>query len=165
MKDNDEVRKKKIIGIKGTLERDLSKRLKKSVRMEKMSSCSKPRGLSREEKVELARSNKKVKDGHHAGFKDGSNESGHTQDQQITWGSPGKSFRDKLVEVISGAYAKAFDFTDFMEAEDEVESDVEMEDLHEGLAAVTLTKETKRRIRDPWSKALIVKLYEKSRGL
>ena len=29
MKDNDEVRKKKIIGIKGTLERDLRKRLKK----------------------------------------------------------------------------------------------------------------------------------------
>ena len=133
--------------------------------MVKMSSRSKPRGLSREEEVELARSNKKVKDGHHAGFKDGSNESGHTQDQQITWGSPGKSFRDKLVEVISGAYAKVFDFTDFMEAEDEVESDVEMEDLHEGLAAVTLTKETKRRIRDPWSKALIVKLYEKSMGL
>ena len=34
MKDNDEVRKK-IIGIKGTLERDLRKRLKKSVRMVK----------------------------------------------------------------------------------------------------------------------------------
>ena len=34
MKDNDEVRKKSI-GIKGTLERDLRKRLKKSVRMVK----------------------------------------------------------------------------------------------------------------------------------
>ena len=34
MKDNDEV-KKKIIGIKGTLERDLRKRLKKCVRMVK----------------------------------------------------------------------------------------------------------------------------------
>ena len=114
-----------------------------------MSSRSKPRGLSREEEVELAKSNKKVKDGHHAGFKDGSNESGHTQDQQITWGSPGKSFRDKLVEVISGAYAKAFDFIDFMEAGDEAESDEEVEDLREGLAAVTLTRETKRRIKGP----------------
>ena len=54
---------------------------KKSVRMVKMSSRSKPRGLSREEEVELAKSNKKVKDGHHAGFKDGSSESGHAQDQ------------------------------------------------------------------------------------
>ena len=67
--------------------------------------------------------------------------------------------------VIPGAYAKAFDFTDFMEAEDEAESDVEVKDLREGLAAVTLTRETKRRIRGPWSKALIVKLYGKSMGL
>ncbi|XP_023879304.2 uncharacterized protein LOC111991740 [Quercus suber] len=130
-----------------------------------MASRSKPRGLSREEEVELARSNKKVKDGHHAGFNDGFSESGPSQDQQTAWVSSRKSFRDKLVGVIPGAYAKAFDFTDFMEAEDEAESDEEVEDLREGLAAVTLTRETKRRIRGPWSKALIIKLYGKSMGL
>ena len=115
-----------------------------------MTSRSKPRGLSREEEVELAKSNKKVKDGHHVGFKDGSSESGHSQDQQTEWGSLKKSFRDKLVGVILGAYAKAFDFIDFMEAGDEAKSDEEVEDLREGLVTVTLTRETKRRIRGPW---------------
>ena len=67
--------------------------------------------------------------------------------------------------VIPGAYAKAFDFTDFMEAGDEAESDEEVEDLREGLAAITLTRETKRRIKGPWSKALIIKLYGKPMGL
>ena len=81
---------------------------------------------------------------------DRSSENGHSQDQQTEWGSLKKSFRDKLVGVILGAYAKAFDFIDFMEAGDEAKSDEEVEDLREGLVTVTLTRETKRRIRGPW---------------
>ena len=58
---------------------------------------------------------------------------------------------------ISGAYAKAFDFSDLMDME--ADSDEEVEELREGLAAVQLTRETKLHIRKPWSNALIIKLY------
>ena len=71
-----------------------------------MSSRSKPCGLSREEEEELARSKKKVKDVHHASFNDGSNENELSQNQQNAWFSPKDSFKDKLVGVIPGAYAK-----------------------------------------------------------
>ena len=130
-----------------------------------MSSRSKPCGLSREEEEELARSKKKVKDVHHASFNDGSNENELSQNQQNAWFSPKDSFKDKLVGVIPGAYAKAFDFTDYMEAEDGAKSDEEVEDLREGLAVVKLTRDTKLRIRSPWLRALIIKLYGKTMGL
>ena len=39
-----------------------------------------------------------------------------------------------------------------------------MEPLIEGMAEVKLSKETKARIRVPWSKALIVKVYGRSVG-
>ena len=39
-----------------------------------------------------------------------------------------------------------------------------MEPLIEGMAEVKLSKETKARIRAPWSKALIVKVYGRSVG-
>ena len=84
-----------------------------------MTSRSKPRGLSREEEEELSRSKKKFKDIHNASFNDGSNESDHSQDQQNAWVSSKDSFKDKLEGVIPRAYAKAFNFTDYMEAEDE----------------------------------------------
>ena len=61
-----------------------------------------------------------------------------------------------------GAYAQAFVFNDQME--DDVESDDEVTGLHEGLAAVKLSKETKLRIKVSWSNALIVKLYERKMG-
>ncbi|XP_023883249.1 uncharacterized protein LOC136069532 [Quercus suber] len=77
-------------------------------------------------------------------------------------GSPKTSFRDKLVGEIPGAFAKAFDFTDLMD--DDAESDDEIADLREGLAAVQLSKETKLRIRGPWSQTLIIKLYGRSMG-
>ena len=58
---------------------------------------------------------------------------------------------------IPGAYAKAFDFSDLMDME--ADSDEEVEELREGLAAVKLSRETKLRIRKPWTNALIIKLY------
>ncbi|XP_023926069.1 uncharacterized protein LOC112037459 [Quercus suber] len=43
--------------------------------------------------------------------------------------------------------------------EDEAESDDEVENLHEGLVAVKFSGDFKKRIRTPWSKALIVKAF------
>ena len=39
----------------------------------------KPRTLSRDEEAKLAKSNKKVKDSHHANFKEGSNDGSPSQ--------------------------------------------------------------------------------------
>nr|POE71751.1 hypothetical protein CFP56_31854 [Quercus suber] len=121
------------------------------------------RELFREEEAELFRSNKKVKEGHHADFHDGLSESGHSQGGQSSWGAVKNTFKDKLVGEIPGAYAKAFDFSDLLDMEAEL--DEEVEELRDGLAAVKLTRETKLRIRKPWSKALIIKLYGRSIGL
>ena len=63
---------------------------------------------------------------------------------------------------IPGAYAKAFDFTDFLDSD--VDSNEEMDELREGLVAVKLTRETKLQIRKPWSNALIIKLYGRKVG-
>jgi len=98
-----------------------------------------------------------VKEGHHAEFNDGLSKGGHSQEGQNSWGTPKKTFKDKLVGEIPGAYAKAFDFSDLMDME--ADSDEEVEELREGLAAAQLMRETKLRIRKPWSNALIIKLY------
>nr|POE48358.1 hypothetical protein CFP56_78669 [Quercus suber] len=123
---------------------------------------TKNRELSREEEVELSRSKKKVK-GHHANFNNVLSKSGHSQGGQTPWGDAKKTFKDKLVGEIPGAYAKAFDFSDLMDMK--AESDKEVEELREGLAAMKLTRDTKLRIRKPWSKALIIKLYGRAIGL
>nr|POE91690.1 hypothetical protein CFP56_53057 [Quercus suber] len=120
------------------------------------------RVLSREEETEISRSKKKVKEVHHADFNNGASEGGHSQGHQKVWGSSKTSFKEKLVGEIPGAFAKAFDFTDFME--DEAESDDEVLELREGLAAVKLSKETKLRIRGPWANTLIIKLFGKAVG-
>nr|POE69483.1 hypothetical protein CFP56_74936 [Quercus suber] len=122
----------------------------------------KNRYLSREEEAELARSKKKVKDVHHADFIDGSCEKEQFQEVQNKWGAPKTSFKEKLVREIPGAYAKAFDFTDFLDKE--ADSDEEMDELREGLVVVKLTRETKLQIRKPWSNALIIKLYGRTMG-
>ena len=122
----------------------------------------KHRVLSREEEAEISRSKKKVKDVHHAGFNDGTNEGCSSRGHQTAWGSPKKSFKDKLVGEIPGAFAKAFDFIDLME--DEIESDDEMLELREGLTAVKLSRETKLRIRSPWALTLIIKPFDKAVG-
>ena len=63
---------------------------------------------------------------------------------------------------IPGAFAKAFDFFDLLDAE--AESDDEVFDLREGLVVVKLSRETKLRIRGPWAQTLIVKLFGRSVG-
>ena len=45
-----------------------------------------------------------------------------------------------------------------------MESDDEVEALREGLLAVRFFKDLKQRIRTPWAKALIVKVYGRSVG-
>nr|POE71314.1 hypothetical protein CFP56_59743 [Quercus suber] len=127
-----------------------------------MDSRSKHRALSRAEEAELLRSKKKVKDVHHADFNEGVSENGLSPRSNNAWVSQNKSFEEKLVGEIPGAYAQAFDFYDLME--DDVESDDEVTDLREGLATMKLSKETKLRIRGSWSKALIVKLYGRRIG-
>ncbi|XP_030948989.1 uncharacterized protein LOC115972900 [Quercus lobata] len=123
---------------------------------------SKHRFLSREEEVEISRGKKKVKDIHHAEFNDGSSDGGHSQSYRNTWGSAGASFKDKLVGKISGAFVEAFDFSDLMDAE--AKSDDKVSGLREGLAAVKLSRETKRRIRGPWAQTLMFKLFGRSVG-
>ena len=94
--------------------------------------------LSREEEVELAHSNKKVKDVSHVDFE------GHIREGQTSFPlSPRNarhplSFRDKLVGEIPGAYVQAFNFTELMEADEE--SDAKISDLREGLVAVPFSK-------------------------
>ena len=122
-----------------------------------MEARSKNRNLSREEESELARSKKKVKDVHHSDFVNDAYENNHSQAFQNTWGATQTTFKEKLVGEIPGAYAKAFDFTDFLDME--ANSDEEMDELREGLVAVKLTRETKLRIRKPWANTMIISLY------
>ncbi|XP_065633884.1 uncharacterized protein LOC136069370 [Quercus suber] len=72
------------------------------------------------------------------------------------------SYKDSLVGDILGAYEQAFKFT--KDWEDGYDLEVEMEPLTEGMVEVKLSKETKVRIRAPWSKALIIKVYGWSVG-
>ena len=123
---------------------------------------SKLRTLSREEEAKLSRSTKKVKDIHHADFSEISSENGHSPRSFREGVLPNKSFKDKLVGEIPEAYAQAFDFTDQME--DDADLDDEVAGLREGLAVVKLMKETKICIRGPKVKALIVKLYGRKIG-
>nr|POF22445.1 uncharacterized protein CFP56_49769 [Quercus suber] len=118
--------------------------------------------LSREEEAELTRSIKKVKDVSHGEF-----ESHMREGINSFPSSPGitrhpLSFRDKLVGEIPGAYVQAFNFSELMEAEEE--ADEELSNLREGLVAVPFSKELKTRIRSPWSKSLIVKVYGRAVG-
>nr|POE60561.1 uncharacterized protein CFP56_66079 [Quercus suber] len=124
---------------------------------------SPPLSLSREEQEELARSNKKVKDVNHAGYRVGPDSGSSSQSHGFESWNGSASFKDKLVGEIPGAYTQAFCFGEAME--DDVESDEEVENLREGLVAVKFSKECKQHIRTPWSKALIVKVYGRSVGL
>ena len=72
------------------------------------------------------------------------------------------SYKDSLVGDIPGAYEQAFKFSKDWEEGYDLETDVEP--LTEGMAEVKLSKETKARIRAPWSKALIIKVYGRSVG-
>lgn len=58
------------------------------------------------------------------------------------------SYKERLVGSISSAYVQAFGFESSME--EEIESDEEEDVLCEGMIALKLSKEEKRRIREPW---------------
>ena len=103
--------------------------------------------LSRKEENELVRSNKKGKDSHHT-----IKENNLIHPGRSTY-PPKLSFKDKLVGEILGAYSQAFAFSDQMEAKSDL--DEEIKEVRENLASVSLLKETKRRIRASWAKALI----------
>ena len=126
-----------------------------------------PRTLSREEEAELARSNKKVKDITHAEFNGGSRASSPSSESQATGFTNRTSFKDKLVGEILGAFAKAFNLTDHME--EDMDSDDENGQaafpVREGQVKIKLSSDTKRRIRGPWSKAIIVKLVGRTLSL
>lgn len=62
--------------------------------------------------------------------------------------------------AIPGAFSQAFLFSDHMEAE--FDSDDAISKLQEGIAGVKLSKTDKQRIRAPWAKVLIVKVYGRS---
>nr|POE65572.1 hypothetical protein CFP56_57451 [Quercus suber] len=103
---------------------------------------------SREEEAELPRSVKKFKDSNGAKpFSD--------PRSQV-------SYRDTLIGDIPGAFAQAFGLERVDELDED--SDDELEDITEGLVEVRLFKETKSRIRAPWSKVLIVKVFGRSVG-
>jgi len=72
------------------------------------------------------------------------------------------SFKDKLVGEIPGAYTQAFDFATHMDVESV--SDEEIDEVRKGFVAIKLSKETKSRIRAPWSKAIIIKVFRRTVG-
>lgn len=98
--------------------------------------------LSSEEEDTLQRSTKKIKDGHTGGS------SSHTA---------GPSYKNKLIGQLPGAYESAFSLLDQMQ--EDAESDTEDDNLCDGFASVSLTKEDKVRIRSQWTHVLILKTF------
>lgn len=72
------------------------------------------------------------------------------------------SYKDSLVGEIPVAYEQAFKFE--KSSEEEYESDEDVEPLIDGMAEVKLSRETKLRIREPWSETLIVKVFGRTVG-
>ena len=107
-----------------------------------------PTRRSSEEEDELQRSVKK--------FKDSNSARSFTQPRTIV------SYRDTLLGDIPGAYEQAFSFE--RNWDDNDKSDTDLEPLIEGMVEVKLSKETFSRIRAPWLKALIVKVYGRTVG-
>jgi len=109
---------------------------------------------SREEDDELQRSTKKVKENHNVG-------SQHTT--PVSSSEEGsKSYKEKLLGEIPGAFEQAFDFGLNMELE--TDSDEEFADLPAGEKAVNFSRTMKAKIRVPRANALIVKLFGKTVG-
>ena len=116
--------------------------------------------LSTEEQEELSCSNKKMKNIGHAGFQEGLDMPLSSRGNG-SWNQT-RTFKDRLVGEVPGAYTQAFSFEDAMD--DDIESDDEVETLREGLVAVKFSKDLKNEIRCPWTRALIVKVYDRSVG-
>ena len=123
---------------------------------------------SREEEAELSRSTKKVKESHCNDSQqrpfNGINPNAMGSSQLPEPNNVKKSFKDKLIGEIPGAYAQAFDFFEYIDNGMESESDSEVDSLRQGVAAVSLSKATIQRIRAPWSSALIIKVFGRSVG-
>nr|POE91943.1 hypothetical protein CFP56_54296 [Quercus suber] len=112
------------------------------------------RERSSEESDALERNTKKFKDNHC----EEEHQSGYAGSTENAF----RSYKDKLVGDIPGAYEQAFGFDAFME--DEADSDCEETSLCEGMVAVSLSKEEKVRIRGPWGNAIIVKAFGRKVG-
>ena len=109
---------------------------------------------SREEDEDLQRSSKKVKEDHRVGAH-------HIASPSYgEWGN--KSYKEKLVGEIPGAFEQAFDFESNMETK--IKSDDEFTDLPSGELAVKLSRKRKGKMRAPWANALIVKVFGKNVG-
>ena len=109
---------------------------------------------SREEDAELQRSTKKVKEHHSLGL----SQPLSTQPSQ----EESKSYKEKLLGVMPGAFEQAFSFGLSMDTE--AESDDEFLELPIGEKPVKFSGRTKTRIRAPWTNALIVKVFGKTVG-
>ena len=73
-----------------------------------------------------------------------------------------KSYKEKLVGEIPGAFKQAFDFESNMETE--IELDDEFIDLSPSEVVVKLSRERKGKMHAPWANALIVKFFSKNVG-
>ncbi|OMO73228.1 hypothetical protein CCACVL1_17379 [Corchorus capsularis] len=71
-----------------------------------------------------------------------------------------QTYRDKLVNQVDDMQ---FSFTANSRFLDE-ESDVEEEDSEDGIPVILLSREEKRRIREPWLHSIIIKTYGKNVG-
>ena len=109
-----------------------------------------PKALSLQEEAELIRNNKTIKEGHHVSFKRGGGGESSDIGLRLDLGFVGKSFKDKLVGEIPGAYTQAFDLTDMVEKNDAASDNDEVGSLRAGFTTVKLSQFTKRRIRAPW---------------
>lgn len=66
-----------------------------------------------------------------------------------------------------GAYMEAFDFDNLMEEDNDSDGEGGKDNgqIREVWVSVKLTKDTKRRIKGPWSKFIIVKLVGRTNSL
>lgn len=100
-----------------------------------------------EEKDELQRSTKRVKDS-----------SWEPRTSEVTAPKePAPTYKDKLAGVIPGAFERAFYIE--REYEDDTDDDVDEEAENEDGPRVLFTRKEKLQIRAPWRESLIVKLY------
>ena len=79
--------------------------------------------LSREEESELAHSNKKVKDVHHANFDRHMNDGHSPFSPRQSAGRHLLSFGDKLVGEIPSTYSHTFNFTKHMDDDEDSDSE------------------------------------------
>ncbi len=108
-----------------------------------------------EEEDTLSRSMKKYKDRHES--LDGNN-----KNNEETFVSSSRSYKDRLVGTIPGAYEQAFGFVSSMQ--DDEDSDDEEIEPDEGCVVVGLSQEEKLRICAPWAQSLIVKTFGRNVG-